>query len=94
VATCSSVAIDPKPLVGDPAFSAASLLRDRRDELAADPHAAARIRRRLDYLADSLDLGREHLRGWAIARALAWGVDDDGVHDQHIDCARWLLEAR
>jgi streptomycin 6-kinase len=85
--------IDPKPLVGDPAFDAASLLRDRRDELAVDPNAGRRIRRRLDYLAEALDLDRERLRGWGIAHALAWGVDDDGVHEDHIACARWLLEA-
>ena len=39
--------IDPKPLVGERAFDAASLLRDRRDELARDPEPARRVRSRL-----------------------------------------------
>src|SRR4029450_6156266 len=55
--------IDPKPLVGEREFDAASLLRDRRDEFAADPRPGARIRRRLDQLTE-LALDRETLRGW------------------------------
>lgn len=88
------LAIDPKPLVGDPAFDAASLLRDRREWLAEEPQPVARIARRLDVLADELLLERERLRGWGIAHALAWGVEDDGVHELHVACARWLAEAR
>ncbi len=88
------LAIDPKPLVGDPAFDAASLLRDRRPELALDSDPVGRIRRRLDLLAGELALDRERLRGWGIAHALAWGVDTEGVHDLHVACARWLLDAR
>src|SRR5262249_54082001 len=58
------LAIDPKPLVGEPAFDAASLLRDRRDELAADPRPGSRMRRRLDQLATELQLDRDRLQGW------------------------------
>ena len=79
------LAIDPKPLVGEREFDTASLLRDRRPELQADPHPEARIRRRLDFLAAELDLDRERLRGWGIAHALAWDPDED-----MLACARWL----
>lgn len=79
------LAIDPKPLVGEREFDTASLLRDRRPELRADPHPEARIRRRLDFLAAELDLDRERLRGWGIAHALAWDPDEDTLA-----CARWL----
>jgi streptomycin 6-kinase len=86
-------AIDPKPLAGDPAFDTASLLRDRRNELQEDPRAERRVRRRLDLLSDRLELDRERMRLWGIVHALAWGVNDDFVHDDHISVARFLTEA-
>jgi streptomycin 6-kinase len=79
------LAIDPKPLVGEREFDTASLLRDRRWELRADPHPEARIRRRLDLLAAELGLDRERMRGWGIAHALAWAPDED-----MLACACWL----
>ena len=78
-------AIDPKPLVGDPAFDGASLLRDRRWEIDA-----RMIRRRLDQLAESLELDRERLRLWGVAHALAWGIDEREVLPEHVECARIL----
>jgi streptomycin 6-kinase len=87
------LAIDPKPLVGEREFDLASLLRDRREELMRDPGAARRIRRRLDQLSSELALDRDRMKGWAVAHALAWGVEEDRVYDEHIACARWLAEA-
>lgn len=87
-------AIDPKPLVGERALDTASLLRDRRDELARDPAPARKIRRRLDLLADELGLDRERMRGWGIAHALAWGMDDTGIDPVQLACAAWFSEAR
>jgi hypothetical protein len=49
------------------------------------------MRRRLDLLCDELGLERERMRGWGIARALAWGIDTGGVQRGHIECARLLL---
>jgi streptomycin 6-kinase len=87
------LAIDPKPLVGEREFDTASLLRDRRDELTHDPGSARRVRRRLDLLAVELDLDRERMRGWGIAHALAWGLDDDGTDEAGLACAAWLRDA-
>jgi streptomycin 6-kinase len=85
--------IDPKPLAGEREFDAASLLRDRRDELAQDPHAAQRVRGRLDRLASELCVDRERARGWGIAHALAWAVESGRWLEDHVACARWLAEA-
>jgi streptomycin 6-kinase len=85
------LAIDPKPLVGERAFDVASLLRDRRDDLARDPDAAWRIRRRLDFYSDRLGLDRERVRGWGIAHALAWGFEGGRPLAGHIECARLLM---
>jgi streptomycin 6-kinase len=87
------LAIDPKPLVGEREFDTASLLRDRRDELTRDPSSGRRVRRRLDQLAAELELDRERMRGWGIAHALAWGLDDDGTDEAGLACAQWLTDA-
>ncbi len=87
------LAIDPKPLVGERAFDVGSLLRDRRGELRRDPRPAATMTRRLDQLAEALDLDRERMRGWGIVHALAWGLEDR-AHKDMIACARWLRAAR
>ena len=87
------LAIDPKPLAGERAFDVASLLRDRRPELAADPHPAPRIRRRVDRLSEALDLDRERMRRWAVVHALAWGLGDDEWFADIVACAEWLARA-
>ena len=84
------LAIDPKPLRGDPALDAASLLRDRRDELRNDPSQAATIRRRLDTLTELLGLDRDRLPGWGVIRALAWAAGTSDADRLLIDCARLL----
>ena len=86
-------AIDPKPLVGDPAFDAASLLRDRR-WLLREAGSARRLRRRLDLLAEGLGLDRERMRLWGIVHALAWGVDETKIEPDLVECARLLATAR
>jgi streptomycin 6-kinase len=61
------VAIDPKPLVGDPAFDVASVVRDRR------PIRDRRVlERRLRLLADELGHDRERMRLWSWVHAVAW----------------------
>jgi streptomycin 6-kinase len=87
------LAIDPKPLVGERAFDAASLLRDRRAELAHDPHPVRTITRRLDLLSEALDVDRARMRGWGIVHALAWGLGET-VYEDVVACARWLTAAR
>lgn len=87
------LAIDPKPLVGEREFDAASLLRDRR-WLLGGVGDAARIRRRLDLLSSELGLDRERMRRWGIAHALAWGYTGRKVDADMIECARLLHAAR
>jgi streptomycin 6-kinase len=81
------LAIDPKPIVGDPAFDVASLLRDRRWSIQA-----AVIRRRLDLISAELGLDRERIRGWGLAHALHWGVGPDKIEPDLVECARLLAE--
>jgi streptomycin 6-kinase len=84
------LAIDPKPLVGEREFDAASLLRDR----LVQPGAGRIVRRRLDLLASELALDRERMRRWGIAHALVWGVSGtvQKVEADMVVCARLLVE--
>jgi streptomycin 6-kinase len=76
--------IDPKPLVGECELEASALLRN-----ADDPS------RWLDALAE-LGFDRERARGWGVAHNLAWAWDDrrGGWHDEHVEEARRILNAR
>ena len=66
-----AVATDPRPLVGEPAFDAASLLRDRPEQLVADPAAGERqLQARLEQLTDLLDVSASRVKGWAFAVAI------------------------
>ena len=71
------LAIDAKPLVGEPAFDTASYLRDRRSWLFRQQRPERIVSRRLDFLAGSLGLDRERMRGWALVHALAWGLGNE-----------------
>lgn len=69
------VAIDPKPLVGEPAFDLSAGVRN--EQLAI--RDAARL---------GLDPAR--VRGWALAHALAWGWSAEGWDENHVALAREL----
>ena len=64
------LAIDPKPLVGERAFSAVPLVRsfelgnERRD-----------VARRLARVSEELELDRERVRLWSLAQIVAWVIE-------------------
>ncbi|MGW4704680.1 aminoglycoside phosphotransferase family protein, partial [Streptomyces sp. NPDC004285] len=64
------LAVGPEPLVGERAYDLARLVRDRVEDLVAASSGASAARRRVNKLADSLDLDRERLRGWTLFRAV------------------------
>lgn len=68
------LAVGPEPLVGERAYDLARLVRDRVEDLVAASSGAAAARRRVNKLADSLDLDRERLRGWTLFRAVESGT--------------------
>jgi streptomycin 6-kinase len=80
--------IDPKPLAGEREFGLASVIRG--GELGEDERS---VRHRLDRLTVELGLDRERARGWAIAQTLAWAWVDDQPLADHVQVARWLLQA-
>ncbi|MFI1810766.1 aminoglycoside phosphotransferase family protein [Streptomyces sp. NPDC020422] len=64
------LAVGPEPLVGERAYDLARLVRDRVEDLVAASSGASAARRRVNRLADSLELDRERLRGWTLFRAV------------------------
>ncbi|MFI6103937.1 aminoglycoside phosphotransferase family protein [Streptomyces sp. NPDC051310] len=89
------LAVGPDPVVGERAYDLARLARDRVEDLVATAAGASVARRRVNRLADSLDVDRERLRGWTLfravesgTRALAAGRRQDG--ELLLEYAGWL----
>ncbi|OLZ71452.1 hydroxyurea phosphotransferase [Streptomyces sp. IMTB 2501] len=80
------LAIDPKPLAGDPGFELWPALANRFE--------AAEVRWRFDALTDVLGLDRERARAWTLGRLLQnalWDVEDgEPVEDYRLEIARRL----
>jgi streptomycin 6-kinase len=68
------LAVGPEPLVGEGAFDLARLVRDRVEDLIASPSGPAIARRRVKRLAESLEVERDRLGGWALFRTVESGV--------------------
>ncbi|CAM5529972.1 kinase [Streptomyces spiroverticillatus] len=89
------LAVGPDPLVGERAYDLARLVRDRIDDQIATAAGAPATRRRINRLADSLDVDRERLHGWTLfravesgTRAMAAGRRQDG--EMLLEFASWL----
>ncbi|AKN71074.1 hydroxyurea phosphotransferase [Streptomyces sp. PBH53] len=80
------LAIDPKPLAGDPGFELWPALANRYDP--------AEVRWRFDALTDVLGLDRERARAWTLGRLLQnalWDVEDDRpTEPQQLEIAHLL----
>lgn len=79
--------IDPKPLVGDPAFAVAPIVRSY--ELG---HSREQVLHRLHRLTVELGLDRERARLWSFGQTLAWAFENDRALPDHLETARWLLD--
>jgi streptomycin 6-kinase len=74
------LAIDPKGVVGEPAFDTGALLYNPVELLDAARPAKV-LERRLDQLAEELNLDGARVRGWGLSRAVLaayWGWEDSG----------------
>lgn len=80
------LAIDPKGVVGEPTYEVGALLRNPVPHIFKEPELGRIMARRLDILAETLELDRERLRQWSLAQAVlsAWWSYEDGG-----DAADW-----
>ncbi|MFE2967606.1 aminoglycoside phosphotransferase family protein [Streptomyces sp. NPDC059340] len=83
------VAIDPKPLAGDPGFDLCPALGNRFEP--------AEIRWRFDAMTDVLGLDRERARAWTLGRVLEntlWEIEDGRpLEAVQLEIARRLRDA-
>lgn len=74
------LAVDPRPLIGEPEFDVAALLRAKPAELAGNPHEAGeRLQHRFELLRDRLGLDGTRLKSWALAVSVDEAIWD---HEQ------------
>lgn len=91
----SWVAIDPKGLIGDPAYEVANSFLNPlgASELCADPE---RITRMLDQFTNRLGLDRTRILGFAVGRAAlaaSWTLTANGPIKHELAILPWLISA-
>jgi streptomycin 6-kinase len=92
------LAIDPKGLIGEPAYETGSLLRNPHEQLRAQPDPKPLLARRIAQMAGELGVERERVRGWGVAQAVlsaCWFLEDgadDGPAALEVACASALAE--
>nr|WP_179503991.1 aminoglycoside phosphotransferase family protein [Nocardioides daedukensis] len=77
------LAIDPKPLSGDPHYELAPMLWNRFDELAGDVRDG--LRRRFHTIIDAADLDEDRARDWLVVRMVhnaSWTIREAVVADR------------
>ncbi len=75
------LAIDPKGVVGEPAYEVGAWLRNPWGQLLREPHPERILARRIDQFAEGLACDRERIIGWGIAQAALsgwWSYEDEG----------------
>lgn len=77
------LAIDPKGVVGEPAYEVGALLRNLWEDRQTLQNPQRILERRMAQLAEELNLDRARVRGWAVAQAAlsAWWCFEDGSPD-------------
>ena len=88
------LAIDPKGVIGEPAFEIAPLLHEPQPQLLNAPQPARIIARRIDQLTEELHLDRWRVRGWGLVQTVLsawWDVEDfDRVSQAMLACAEMI----
>ncbi|WP_049574613.1 aminoglycoside phosphotransferase family protein [Nonomuraea sp. SBT364] len=90
------LAIDPKPLAGDPGFELLPALDNRWDDVVATGDVRRAVLRRFDLMTDVLELDRRRAAGWTLGRILQnalWSVEDGEtrLHDVQLAIAEAVV---
>ena len=92
------LAVDPKGVVGEPAYEVGALLRNPIGQILAWPNLARVMERRISQLSDELGFKRERVRGWGLSQAMlaaVWSCED-GMRDhaQWVACAETIAAVK
>ncbi|MFW6076091.1 MAG: aminoglycoside phosphotransferase family protein [Chloroflexota bacterium] len=85
------VTIDPKGVIGEPAYETGALFRNPIPEVFSWTDLQSKTERRLAILSEELGFDRQRLRDWGIAQAVlsAWW----DIEDTNNTSKQWLLIA-
>ncbi len=75
------LAIDPKGVIGEPAFETGALLRNFWPDILAVTNPRSLMARRIDQLSAELGFERERIANWGFAQAVlsaVWSIEDTG----------------
>jgi streptomycin 6-kinase len=72
--------IDPKPLVGEPAYDLAQWLYNRSRFAIQSDDPVAVLRQQIDRFAADLGLDPARIAGWAFVKALGWQCGPEFVN--------------
>ena len=90
--------IDPKGVIGEPAYETGALLRNRLPNLLDAPQAVRVLTRRIDQLSEQLNLNRSRVRNWAMAQVVLsmwWTIEDGGsISDDQLMCTELLASMK
>lgn len=90
----SWVAIDPKPMSGDPHYEPAPMLWNRFEELGTSGQGVRKgVRRRFHALVDAAGLDEDRARDWVVVRMLhnaMWALQDDPGPARRPATEEWL----
>ncbi len=79
------LSVDPKGVVGDPAYETAAMLRNPVAWLPLQDDPARILRRRVEQLADELGFDRARIAGWGFAQTVLaawWTYEDHRRYDE------------
>ncbi len=92
------VVIDPKGLIGEPAYETGAILHNFLPDLLQQPQPGRILARRVDQFSEELGFERARVRGWGIYEAVLsawWSIEDsDQVWDEALVCAELLAKIR
>lgn len=93
------LAIDPKPLAGDPGFDLLPALHNRWHDIVATGDVPRAVLRRFDLLTEALGLDRQRATGWTLGRVLQnalWDIEDgeNALAPAQVAIARTLLRRK
>ncbi len=92
------LAIDPKGLVGEPAYETGALLRNALARVFSASQPRRVLARRVDQLAEELELDRVRVRDWGLAQGVLsvwWGIEDSGyVSDETMAFSALMAEIK
>ena len=75
------LALDPKGVVGDPAFEVAAWMGNPKPWLLEQPNPGGILARRIDQFSEILGFSRQRLLGWSVAQSVlsAWWCIEDSA---------------